>query len=179
MQVFFSIFWWVYFCVFFSGYPLMYVLVYLAHRNKSLHHSTAKFLFSMLPMTYAFVATCFWMLMTCTGKISFVLERIMSTAPSALAILYGFSALLFWLPAFRRKNYWSFLHSLALFMLPFINMLNRISKHKIVDHEYISNLIRIHAAGFIIYIVAIIFLWLAQWMILHAVSYGQHKHTSE
>ena len=165
MQVFFSIFWWIYFCIFFSGYPLIYILLYFIHKKKSMYHSGAEKIFSMLPLVYAFVATCFWILMIYTGRMNFVIERIASAAPSAIVILYSFSALLFWLPALRRKAYGSFLHSLPLFMLPFFNMLNRVSRHKIVDHDYIVTLFRIYTAGFITYIIAIIFLMAVKWLL--------------
>jgi len=178
MQVFFSIFWWIYFCIFFSGYPLMYVLFYLMRKNKSMHLPLEKIL-SLLPLSYAFVATCFWILMVYTERLNFVVERIASVAPSALVILYSLSALLFWLPAFRQNIKLSFLHSLPLFLLAPLNMLLTSLRHKIVHHDYISALCRIYTAGFLIYIIAIIFLWFWQWIMLHAFSYGQHKHKSE
>jgi hypothetical protein len=165
MQVFFSIFWWIYFCMFFSGYPLIYVLFYLMSKNKSLHLTSEK-IFPLLPVAYAFVATCFWILMIYTGRMNFVIERIALVAPSALAILYSFSALLFWLPIFRQNIKLSFLHSLPLFLLAPLNMLLTSLQHKIVHHDYISALFRIYTAGFLIYIIAITFLLAVKWLLL-------------
>lgn len=156
MQDFFSFFWWIYFCVFFSGYPLIYILLYFIGKRKSMHHAVAKRIFPLLPLAYAFVATCFWLLMIFTGRMDFVSQRISSAAPSALIVLYSFSSLLFFLPAFRRKAFWCFLHSLPLFVLPVYYIFSRGSKNKIVDSDDILNLIRIYAAGFIIYIIVMI-----------------------
>ena len=129
-----------------------------------MHHSIAEKIFSMLPLAYAFVSTCFWLLMLYTGKMNFVIQRIASVMPSTLVILYSFSALLFWLPVLRRKTYWSFLHSLLLFLLPFCNILVKMYRHKIIPHDYIISLLRIYTAGFIIYVVAITFLLLSKWV---------------
>jgi len=174
MQVFFSIFWWIYFCIFFSGFPLIYVLFYLVSKNKSMH-LTAEKISSLLPLSYAFVATCFWILMIYTGRMNFVIERIASFAPSALVILYSLSALLFWLPVFRQNIKLSFLHSLPLFLLAPLNMLLTSLRHKIVHHDYISALFRIYTAGFIIYIIAIIFLLTVKWLLLKTQILRHHK----
>lgn len=158
MQDLFSFFWWIYFCVFFSGYPLIYILLYFTGKRKNMHHAVAEKIFPLLPLAYALVATCFWLLMIFTNRMDFVIQRISSAAPSALVMFYSFSSLIFFLPAFRRKAFWCFLHSLPLFMLPFYYIFSRGSKNKIVDSEDFLNLIRIYAAGFIIYIIVIVLL---------------------
>jgi hypothetical protein len=158
MQIFFSVFWWIYFFIFFSGYPLLYELLYLAGKNKKFHHVITEKIFPLLPSTYAFVSTVFWILMLWTGRMDFVVEKIASVAFSSLVIAYSFTALLFWLPYFRRKTFVSLLHSLLLFLLPFLNMLWKTYRHKMIPHDYLLNLFRIYGAGFIIYIIAIVFI---------------------
>ena len=164
MQIFFSIFWWIYFCVFFSGYPLIYGFLYFTGKRKSMHGSIAEKISPILPLSYAFVATCFWILMICTGKMNFVFDKIASVAPAALAIIYSLTALLFWLPLFRKKKYLSLLHSLPLFLLPPLNMLFKVLRHTVVVYDYISTLFRIYIAAFILYIMAITFLLLIKWV---------------
>jgi hypothetical protein len=118
-----------------------------------MHHAVLEKIFSILPLAYALVATCFWLLVISTGRMNFVIQRISSAAPSALVILYSFTSLLFFLAAFRRKIWWSFLHSLPLFVLPCYYIFSRGTPSQIADREDILNLIRIYAAGFIIYII--------------------------
>ena len=170
MQIFFSIFWWIYFFIFFSGYPLLYLLFYLISKNRNIHNEIAEKFFPLLPVAYAFVSTLFWILMLCTGRMNFVVEKIASVASSSFIIAYSFTALLFWLPYFRRKTYASFLHSLLLFLLPFLNMLLKTYRHKIIPHDYLLNLFRIYGAGFIIYVIAIAFLYLAKWLLSKKVN---------
>jgi hypothetical protein len=175
MQVFFSIFWWIYFFIFFSGYPLIYVLLYVIAKNKRAQHMVKEIIFPILPIAYALVSTCFWLLMLYTGKMNFVIERIASVTPSALIIIYSFSALLFWWPRFRTKTYWSFLHSLLPFMLPVFNMASRLSRHKAIPEDYIADLLRIYAAAVIIYIAAIIFLLAVKWLLMKMLVLKHHK----
>src|SRR5690242_4509999 len=78
MQIFFSVFWWIYFFIFFSGYPLLYFLVYLISRNRNMHDALSEKVFPLLPVTYAFVSTLFWILIFWTGRINFVVEKIAS-----------------------------------------------------------------------------------------------------
>lgn len=174
MQIFFSVFWWIYFCIFFTGYPLIYALLYLTGKSKNMYGLTAEKIHPMLPLTYAFVATCFWIMMIGTGKMSFIIHKIASVAPAALVITYGLTALLFWLPFFRKKTYLSLLHSLPLFALPPLNMLLKALRHKVVAHDYIITLFRIYTAAFILYIIAITFLLVIKW-VAGGMSFKHHK----
>ncbi len=173
MQIFFSIFWWIYFCIFFSGYPLIYTFFYFT--NKKTHLLITKKVYPLLPLSYAFVATSFWLLMFYAGRMNFVLDRIISAWPSALVIIYSLAALLFWLPVFRKNSSLSFLHSLPLFLLPFFNMLIKRYKHKIVDHDYIISLVKIYTAGVVVYIIAIAFLIMIKWLLSRTILLKHHK----
>lgn len=176
MQIFFSIFWWIYFFIFFSGYPMLYFLFYLMSKNKNWHTAITERIFPLLPIAYAFVSTFFWILMLWTGRISFVVEKIASVASSSFIIAYSFSALLFWLPYFRKKTYLSLLHSLPFFLLPFLNMLLKTYRHKVIPHDYIFNLWRIYSAGLIIYVIAITVIYIVNWLLLKTIFVKQHKN---
>ena len=164
MQIFFSVFWWIYFFIFFTGYPLLYAFVFLMGKTRSLHHFITGRIRPLLPLAYAFVSTFFWILMISTGRMNFVAERIASTAPSVLIMLFSLSSLLFWLPAFRKNIKLSFIHSLPLFLLPPSNMIWRILSHEIVVHDYIIGMLRIYTAGLIVYTVAIALLLFSKWL---------------
>jgi len=164
MQVFFSIFWWIYFYIFFTGYPLVYLLFHLAATNKSFNKTIVEKIYPLLPLSYVFVNSCFWILTLFTGRINFVFEKIATSIPAALVIAYSLTGLLFWLPVLRKNNMLSFMHSLLLFLLPPLNMLFNALGHTVIPHDYIINLLRIYTAGIIIYIIAIILLCTARWL---------------
>jgi hypothetical protein len=164
MQIFFSVFWWIYFFIFFTGYPLLYAAVFFTGKTKNLHHFITERIHPLLPLAYAFVSTIFWILMICTGRMNFIAERIASGTPSVLVILFSLSALLFWLPAFRKNIALSFIHSLPFFLLPPLNMLWKTLSHKVVANDYILNLLRIYSASVILYLLAIVFLLFVKWV---------------
>jgi hypothetical protein len=140
-----------------------------------MHDALSEKIFPLLPVTYALVSTVFWILMLWTGRINFVAEKIASVASSSFIIAYSFTALLFWLPYFRRKTYVSLLHSLPLFLLPFFNMLFKTYTHNVIPHDYIFNLWRIYTVGFLIYIIAIALVYGISWLLLKAVWVKHHK----
>jgi len=159
MQLFFLVIWWIYFFIFYSGYPLLYLLFYLMKQKQSLRrHVTEKF-FPLLPVTYALVSTCFWLFILITGEMYFVVQKIAALTFGALIIIYSLSALLFWIKWFRQKKYLSFLHSLPLFLVPFINILIHFYKHKVLPDNYAISLLRIYATGFTVYVIALTFLY--------------------
>jgi len=175
MQVFFSIFWWIYFYIFFTSYPLAYLLFHLAGRNKNFNQLLAEKVYPLLPLSYATVASCFWILTLFSGRINFVFEKITPVVSSALIIVYSLSGLLFWLPVVRKKNILSLIHSLLLFLLPPLNMLSDKFKHRVVPHDYIITLLRIYTAGLLIYLIIIGFLLLIKWIIAHKFTLHHHK----
>jgi len=164
MQVFFTIFWWIYFFIFFTGYPLLYGLFFLLGRIKKLRHFIKERIYPLMPLAYAFVSTFFWVLMLCTGRIDFIAKKIASGSPSVLIILFSLSALLFWLPVFRKNTVVSLIHSLPFFLLPLLNMVWRSFADKFVADDYIANLLGLYTAAFIMYLLAIIFLLLIKFL---------------
>ncbi|MEP6683706.1 MAG: hypothetical protein ABJA35_10615 [Parafilimonas sp.] len=179
MQVFFSIFWWIYFGIFFSGFPLVFTFFFLLAKNKKLHHPVAEKIYPLLPVAYAFVSTCFWILMLFTGRVNFVIEKIAPSPILLIVILWSLSSLLFWLATFRKNIRLSFLHSIPLFLLPFLNMILRRYRNKIVDHDYIISLVKIYTAGIIVYIISIVFLLLVKWLFTHIFSRKHKLNESE
>jgi hypothetical protein len=170
MQIFFSVFWWIYFFVFFTGYPLAYVFINIIGRNKKMKHLVADKIYPAMPLTYAFTATAFWILMIYSGRMDFVFQKIAIATPSVLAIIYSFSALLFWHPFFRKNIYPSLLHSLPFMLLPLVHMILKAFRHGIDLPEYAGNLLRIYTAGFVLYMLLLIILLIFKWL-LHKLSF--------
>lgn len=144
---------------------MIHLLFYFIGKRKKIQHAAAEKIFALLPLAYALVATWFWLLVIFAGRLNFVIVRISAAAPSALVILYSLTSLLFFLPSFRRKSFWTFLHSLPLFALPFYYIFSTGNKPELVASEDILNLIRIYAVGLTIYIIVIVFLLAVKWLL--------------
>ena len=94
----------------------------------------------------------------------------MAGLPAKLMIFWSLSALLFWLPFFRKKGNYSLLHGMPFFILPFIGIGYNIFKLGILELDDLFNLLRMYAAGLLIYAVAIVILWIAKLIFLHPQS---------
>ncbi|HEX5152188.1 MAG TPA: hypothetical protein VFW07_12125 [Parafilimonas sp.] len=167
MQVFFSIFWWIYFYIFFSGFPLIYLLFHLIATKKNFNKTIVEKIYPLLSLSYVLVNSFFWILTLLTGRINFVFEKMATSVPAALVIAYSLTGLLFWLPALRRNNMLSFIHSLLLFLLPPLKMLFDKLMHRVVPHDYIITLLRIYTAGLLVYLITIGFVLLLKWITAH------------
>jgi len=154
MQLFFLMIWWIYFFIFFCGYPLLYITLYFIARNRKWKRLLNDKFFPLLPVTYAFVSTIFWIFILMSGRMYSVIQRIATLTFGELILVYSLSALLFWLGWFRQKIYVSFLHSLPLFVAPFLYMMVIALRHKVLPDNYIVNVLRMYGAGLIIYIIA-------------------------
>jgi len=160
MRLFFLIIWWIYFFIFYSGYPLLYLLLYLLAGNRNLKPVLTEKFLPLLPVTYAFVSTIFWIFILMSGRMSPVIQRIAALTPGGLILIYSLSALLFWFSSFRQKTYLSLLHSLPLFFAPFLYMVVNSYRRKVLPDNYLMNLFRIYGSGLIIYLVCIGFLYI-------------------
>ena len=160
MRLFFFIIWWIYFFIFFSGYPLLYSIIHLLAGNRKLKQLLTEKFFPLLPITYAFVSTIFWIFILMSGRMYPAIQRIEMLTPGGFILIYSFSALLFWFRGFRQKTYISFLHSLPLFLAPFLYMLVNTFRHTVLPDNYMVNLLRIYGAGLIMYVIAIGFLYI-------------------
>jgi hypothetical protein len=100
---------------FFSGYPLVYyVIVFFKGNKKAIENSTRRFL-SLLPMAYALLGTLYFGHLLKNLYPDYSAEHITLKAQQPFFIIWGISAILFWIPALRRKPIFSLLHSLVFF----------------------------------------------------------------
>jgi hypothetical protein len=174
MSEFFIAFWWINFCIFFSNYVLVYAISHLVAKNKKWNAFIHTKVYSLLPLAYAFVATCFWAVTFYHYTPGYIVNTIMSSLPSKLIVTWSLIGLLFWLPYFRKNSHFCLLHSIPLFLLPFLVIAINIFKYGIIEWNDLFNLLRIYLAGLLIYAVAIAILSVARFFILHFIISKHH-----
>lgn len=102
---------------FFSGYPLVYAIAFfIAGKQKSKSGLKGKIV-SLLPYSYALVGTLFLGLQLNNLYPDYTFENIKLTTQEPYLKIWGLLALLFWIPALRKKPVISLLHSLVFFSL--------------------------------------------------------------
>ena len=174
MNEIFVAFWWIYFCIFFSNYIIVYAISHLLAKNKNWNTFIIAKIYPLLPLAYAFVTTCFWTIFLYQYSFNYIWKTIMAEIPAKLIIIWSLLSLLFWLPVFRKKNYFSLLHSIPFFILPLISIGNNIFKFGLLEWDDVWNLLRIYIAGLLIYVAAIIILLVAKFLILCLASPKRH-----
>ena len=170
MNEFFIARWWLYFCIFFSNYVIVYVVSYLFAKNKNWNSFIKLKIYPLLPLAYALVATCFWIISSYRYGFDYISKTIMAGIAAKLIITWSLSALVFWLPVFRKKIYFSLLHSIPFFILPFVGVAYNIFRLGILELSDVLNILRMCAAGLLIYAVAIIILQIAKRLFLRTHS---------
>jgi len=162
------------FAYFFSNYIIVYAISHLLAKNKNWNTFIKAKIYPLFPLAYAFVTTCFWTIFLYQYSFNYIWKTIMAEIPAKLIIIWSLLSLLFWLPVFRKKNYFSLLHSIPFFILPFIIIANNILKFGLLEWDDVWNLLRIYIAGLLIYVAAIIILLVAKFLILCLASPKRH-----
>lgn len=102
---------------FFAGFPLVYLLVHVLvdqPKKPALFFKELKYL---LPFSYALVGTFYFGFLMKNLYEEYSLRNTLHAFANPWLIIWSLSSLLMWSPLFRRKAYFSFIHSLVIFFL--------------------------------------------------------------
>jgi len=168
-------FWWIWFCIFFSGYPIVYAIAHLLLKNKKWSNFIKTKVYTLLPLTYVLVITCFWIIILYESNFSFISKKVAHSSLAQMIIEWNLLGLLFWIPILRKKNYICFIHSGLFFILPLIFVGNNIIRYGVLEREDIFNVLYIYTASAFIYAVVITILLLSKFLFLHLAS-TKHQH---
>ena len=100
---------------FFSGYPLLYVLIFFVAENKQSRNNLKKRIISALPYVYPVLGTLYLGLQLKNLYPDYSFENIKQTMPHPWLITWGLLSILFWIPALGKKTILSLIHSLVFF----------------------------------------------------------------
>lgn len=101
--------------IFFSGYPLIYMLVHVLADTGWAKKLLKKDITGVLPYAYALVGVLYLGLQLKNLYPDYSFEHISIAAESPLLKIWGLLALLFFLPFFAQKPFYSLMHSLVFF----------------------------------------------------------------
>ena len=133
---------------FFAGYPLIYALVhFLASIKKSEQPPVNNKLVSLLPYAYALTGSLFISFVIDNMNADYSKENVIAQFSSFIKI-WGFFSLLFWIPLFSKKTYYSLLHSLVFFFLVIKDLFIPDSNNTI--HKAISNDMKVYSISLLL-----------------------------
>ena len=141
---------------FFSGYPLIYAIVFFIAGNQPSKNKLKGRLFFLLPFSYALVGTLYLGLQLKNLYPDYSFGNIALTMQDPILIIWGLLSLLFWIPVFRKKPVVTLLHSLVFFFF----LLRDLFQHTFyqVDKTVVRNDMNIYTNSLLINISAFAFI---------------------
>jgi hypothetical protein len=111
---------------FFAGYPFIFALVhYIAGGQRKKTGALPERLKKLLPLAYALTGTLYFGLIMSNIFPDYSFKNIAAQFQNPFQ-LWGLLSVLCWLPVFRKKAYFSVLHSLPVFLLLFKDLVTGI-----------------------------------------------------
>ena len=102
---------------FFSGYPLIYTVIFFIAGNQPLKNSFKSRIVTLLPFAYALIGSLYLGLQLRKLYPDYSIENIHRTIQQPWLMIWGLLSILFWIPALGKKPIFSLLHSLVFFFL--------------------------------------------------------------
>lgn len=102
---------------FFSGYPLIYILIFSFAGNKTTRSPVKQQLVSLLPIAYALAGTLYLGLVLKTLYPDYSFAHIKEEFQNPFLKIWGLVSIFFWIPVFRKRPVISLLHSLVFLFL--------------------------------------------------------------
>lgn len=102
---------------FFSGYPLIYAIIFLMAGNSVSKDKLKGKIASLLPFAYALIGTLYLGFQLKILYPNYSIGYLSESIHHPLLVLWGISAILFWIPAIAKKTLISLLHSFVFFFL--------------------------------------------------------------
>jgi hypothetical protein len=155
---------WVELETFFSGFLLVYAIIYLLSAKQPADFIKIKML-PLLPLAYALIATLYWGLQFKNWYPDYNINHIISGTYYPYLKLWALLAIFFWLPILNRKNFPAVVHSGIFFFL----MMKDIGVQvlgKNADSSSRNNDLKIYTASIIMHIAALAVIFLVYLLIL-------------
>ena len=120
---------------FFSGYPLVYATVVFLAGNKQPTPNFKNRVVACLPSGYAMVGILFLGLELKNLYPDYSIQHIKDAIHQPWLFLWALVSLVFWMPAFQQKKYFSLIHSLVFFLLLLGDLLSHVSSSSVIRND--------------------------------------------
>lgn len=143
---------WIELETFFSGYLLVYAMVWMTAQsgNKFIKSN----LLSRLPLAYALVATLYWGLQFKNWYPDYNVSHILSSFQNPYLKTWGLLGIISWIPFLHKQAIFTLLHSSVFFILLISDVYNNtLGKHP--DPEMLNNDLKIYGGSVLLHILAL------------------------
>ncbi len=149
---------------FFSGYPLLYVIVHFIFENQSIKNKIKSRIVFLLPLAYALVGTLYLGLQIKNLYPDISLDRLQIGLHRPFLMIWGILSVLFWFPVFRKKTIWSLFHSFVFFFFILRDVVFQMIGTN-SDKEIIANDMKIYTVSLFVNLGAFLFIILSSFII--------------
>lgn len=141
--------------VFFSGYPLLYLLVISIAGRLREKDTVQSRVVSLLPYSYACMGTLYLGLLFKNVYPDYSVEHILEQIQNPYLTLLGLGSLLFWIPAINHKRVLSFLHGLFFFFLLIRDFFMQ-ETDRVADKAMLKNDMRIYTISLLLHLLVLL-----------------------
>lgn len=154
---------WIELETFFSGYLLVYAIIFLmASGWQGINFAKTKLL-PNLPTAYAFAGTLYWGLQLKNMYPDYTVDHLIAGTQLHYLKIWGLLSILFWIPVLRKKAVFSLLHSLVFFYL----MITRLYLQFVdsTGNDLAGNTIKIYSASILLNLLSLLFVTFISFLI--------------
>jgi len=160
---------------FFSGYLLVYAIIYLIASNRAFSNFVKSKVLPNLPLAYAFVGILYWGLQLKNGYPDYRINHLIAGIQFPYLKIWGLLSVFFWIPVLHKKAVFSLLHNLVFFFLLMKSFYLQLSFPS-TDSDPARNNIKIYTASIILNLIALILVTLISLLIACLKRQNQSTH---
>ena len=149
---------------FFSGYLLVYAIIYLFAANREARNFSKTRLLPKLPLAYACMGTLYFGLQMKNMYPDYTMNHFAGSTQLLYLKIWGLLSILFWIPALRKKPVYSLLHSLVFFFLLVKSFYLQFFTHT-GSNDLARNNMKIYSASILLNLAALILVTLVSFLI--------------
>jgi signal transduction histidine kinase len=158
---------------FFAGYPLIYAIVLVIAGNQLSKNKLKGKIVSLLPFAYALVGTLYLGFQLKNLYPDYSIEHIKESMYHPYLVLWGISAMFFWIPVMSKKPVISLLHSSVFFFLLLQDIFFQ-TPVAAMDKHIIRNDMKLYTSSLLLNTGAIIAITLIHFLLLRFKSDKNH-----
>jgi len=134
---------------FFSGYPLIYILVFFMAGHKLSENKLKVKAFSLLPYAYALIGTLYLGMLLRNLHPDYSIKNINQVLQPAYLTGWGLLAMLFWIPVMARRPVLSLLHSFVFFYFLVRDIFIQMGAHA-MDENIVRNDMKLYTVSLLL-----------------------------
>jgi hypothetical protein len=150
---------------FFSGYPLIYAIVFLIAGDKQLRTGYKKRIITILPYAYALVGTLYSGLQLKNLYPDYSLENIRLILTQPYMTIWALLSMLFWIPAIGKRSVLSLIHSFVFFFI-LVKDLTSYLLHYSTDNNVVKNEMKIYTDSLLLNLASVVIVSLVFFLLI-------------